>query len=121
MNINNGKLERKTRRKFSDFKKKLCTKPKLCYPDFEKEFILYTDASGYALGAVLLQIGKDGKERVIYYASKTLTDAERNYSTTELECYAVVWAIEKFHYYLDGKKFKIIMKFFYCPYYCITF
>ena len=108
MNINNRKLERKTRRKFSDFKRKLCTTPILAYPDFEKEFILYTDALGYALEAVLSQIGNDGKERVIYYASKTLTDAERNYSTTELECYAVVWAIEKFHYYLDGKKFKVI-------------
>jgi hypothetical protein len=93
---------------FQTLKEKLCTTPILAYSDFEKEFILYTDALGYALGAVLSQIGNDGKERVIYYASKTLTDAERNYSTTELECYAVVWAIEKFHYYLDGKKFKVI-------------
>ena len=93
---------------FQILKERLCTAPVLVYPDFEKEFILYTDASGYALGAVLSQIGKDGKEQVVYYASKTLTDAERNYSTTELECYAVVWAVEKFHYYLDGKKFKVI-------------
>ena len=94
---------------FQILKEKLCTTPILAYPDFEKEFILYTDASGYALGAVLSQIGKDGKEQVVYYASKTLTDTERKYSTTELECYAVVWAVEKFHYYLDnGKQFKVV-------------
>ena len=45
---------------------------------------------------------------MIYYASKSLTQAEQNYSTTELECYAVVWAVDKFHPYLEGKKFKII-------------
>ena len=44
----------------------------------------------------------------MYYASKTLTDTERKYSAIELECYAVVWAVEKFHYYLDGKKFKLV-------------
>src|ERR671928_220754 len=93
---------------FQTLKEKLCTTPVLAYPDFEKEFILYTDASGYALGAVLSQKDKDGKEHVIYYASKSLTDAEKNYSTTELECYAVVWAVEKFHYYLDGRKFKVV-------------
>ena len=98
----------KQEKSFQTLKEKLCTTPVLAYPDFEKEFILYTDASGYALGAVLSQKDKDEKEHVIYYASKSLTDTEKNYSTTELECYAVVWAVEKFHYYLDGKKFKVI-------------
>jgi hypothetical protein len=98
----------KQERSFQELKEKLCTAPVLAYPNFEKEFILYTDASGFALGAVLAQIGTDEKEHVIYYASKSLTDTERNYSTTELECYAVVWAVEKFHYYLDGKKFKVV-------------
>ena len=93
---------------YRKIKERLCTTPVLAYPDFKKEFILYTDASGYALGAVLSQKDEDEKEHVIYYASKSLTDAEKNYSTTELECYAVVWAVEKFHYYLDGKKFKVI-------------
>src|SRR5436189_6241162 len=80
---------------FQTLKEKLYTAPILAYPDFEKEFILYTDASGYALGAVLSQKEKDGNEHVVYYASKTLTDTERKYSAIELECYAVVWAVEK--------------------------
>jgi hypothetical protein len=70
---------------------------------------LYTDASGQALGAVLQQEGNDKKENVIAYASKSLTKAEQNYSTTELESYAVIWAVEKFrHYLFGGKGFTII-------------
>ncbi len=93
---------------FEKLKEKLTTTPVLIFPDFEKEFILYTDASGYALGAVLSQKGEDEKEHVIAYASKSLTKPEQNYSTTELECYAVIWGIEKFHHYLAGRKFKVV-------------
>ena len=93
---------------FKILKEKLTTAPVLVYPNFDKEFILYTDASIIALGAVLHQVGNDGKEHVIAYESKTLSNAEQNYTTTELECLAVVWAIEKFDYYLEGNKFKVI-------------
>ena len=103
-----GKWKETQQESFDILKEKLCTAPILAYPDFKKEFILYTDASGYALGAVLSQKAEDRKEHVIFYASKSLTSAEQNYSTTELECYAVVWAIEKFHPYLEGKKFKVV-------------
>src|SRR5204862_6915341 len=50
---------------FERLKEKLTTTPVLIFPDFEREFILYTDASGYALGAVLSQKGKDEEEHVI--------------------------------------------------------
>ena len=93
---------------FLELKKRLTEAPVLMYPDFDKPFKLYTDASGKALGAVLQQKGIDEKEHVIAYASKSLTKAEQNYSTTELECLAVVWAIEKFHHYLMGEKFTVV-------------
>lgn len=63
--------------------------------------MLRTDASNYALGAVLLQ-GEGHDERPLEYASRLLTSAERNYTTTEREALAVVWAVERFRGYLDG-------------------
>jgi hypothetical protein len=103
-----NKWEEKQERAFNLLKEKLITSPVLIYPDFEKEFILYTDASKIALGAILHQKGDDGKEHVIAYENKTLSPAEQNYTTTELECLAVVWAVEKFDYYLEGNDFKVI-------------
>ena len=104
--INNW--EEKQEKAFILLKERLITTPVLVYPDFTKEFILYTDASKMALGAILHQKGNDGIEKVIAYENKTLSNAEQNYHTTELECLAVVWAIEKFDYYLLGNNFKVI-------------
>ncbi|WKA10518.1 hypothetical protein VitviT2T_028084 [Vitis vinifera] len=59
------------------------------------------DASDLAMGAVLGQ-REDGKPYVIYYASKTLNEAQRNYTTTEKELLAVVFALDKFRAYLVG-------------------
>ena len=84
----------------------------MAFPDFESPFILNTDASGYGLGAVLYQ--KQGEEklnRVISYASRTLTDAERNYHlhSGKLEFLALKWGVtEKFSDYLGhGAKFTV--------------
>nr|CAN72593.1 hypothetical protein VITISV_003576 [Vitis vinifera] len=77
-----------------------------CQKSFEelKQFltiapIVMCDASDLAMGAVLGQ-KEDGKPYVIYYASKTLNEAQRNYTTTEKELLAVVFALDKFHAYL---------------------
>src|SRR5256714_10963604 len=78
----------------------------LIHSNFEKDFILSTDASGYALGAVLEQEGDNGKLHPVGYASNTLTKVEQKYSTMELKYYAVVWRIEKFYHYLYRRKFK---------------
>ncbi|CAG8852173.1 14650_t:CDS:1, partial [Gigaspora margarita] len=79
----------------------------LQYPDYFELFILFTDAFYQELGTVLSQI-KNSQEHVIVYASRTLTLAEQNYSTIELECLAVIWAIKYFRYYIYGKRFTLI-------------
>src|SRR6266542_4362641 len=81
---------------FDIIKNKLVTEPIRAYSDFNKPFKLYTDASDIGLGAVLAQNDKEGKERVIAYEARRLSAPERNYLTTEKECLAVVWAIQKF-------------------------
>jgi len=93
---------------FEILKEKLIEHPILIYPDFNKEFILITDASGTGLGAILTQLDEENRERVIAYASRSLVQAERNYPITDQECLAVVWGIEYFHKYLTGRKFTII-------------
>ncbi|XP_063361755.1 uncharacterized protein LOC134650752 [Cydia amplana] len=87
---------------FLELKRLLTTAPILVQADFSRPFILRTDSSNYALGAVLLQ-GEGNEERPIEYASRLLNAAERNYSTTEREALAVVWAVERFRSYLDGQ------------------
>jgi RNase H-like domain found in reverse transcriptase/Reverse transcriptase (RNA-dependent DNA polymerase)/Aspartyl protease/Zinc knuckle len=93
---------------FERLKAHLTSAPILAYPDFEKEFILFTDASDLALGAILSQVDQKGHERVIAYASRTLAPAEKNYSVTEKECLAVVWAVTYFRQYLHGSHFNLI-------------
>lgn len=85
-------------------KKSLTTAPILAYPDFNKDFILDTDASDKGIGAVLSQV-HEGKERVISYASRTLSKAEQRYSVTRRELLAVVTYIRHFKHYLYGQHF----------------
>ena len=85
---------------------RLCTEaPVLAYADFKSPFIIYTDASGDGLGAVLYQY-QDGQRRVIAYASRSLSKSERNYPVHKLEFLALKWdIIDKFHEYLYGAEF----------------
>lgn len=92
---------------FALLKDKLISAPLLQYPDFSQPFVVTTDASNYAVGAVLSQ-GPVGKDKPIAYASRTLNKAEGNYSTTEKELLAILFAIKTFRPYLYGNKFKII-------------
>jgi transposase InsO family protein len=93
---------------FRTLKEKLTTAPTLAHPDYERPFLLYTDASNTGLGAVLAQNDLQGKEHPIVYLSRTLTAPEANYTITELECLAIVWSVRKLHAYLDGVKFTLI-------------
>jgi hypothetical protein len=92
---------------FQKIKDALVSAPVLSSPDFSKPFVIQTDASNTGLGAVLTQ-DLDGDERVIAYASRSLTKAERNYSVTERECLAVLFALEKFRPYVEGTHFTIV-------------
>nr|GEW29414.1 hypothetical protein [Tanacetum cinerariifolium] len=88
---------------FQTLKKKLTEAPILIAPNWDLPFELMCDASDFAIGAVLGQRHKK-HFRLIHYASKTMTGAESNYTTTEKEMLAVVYAFEKFRSYLIMNK-----------------
>jgi RNase H-like domain found in reverse transcriptase len=94
---------------FEQLKHCLTTAPILQHPDFDKPFYLHTDASGTGLGAVLAQKDDENKrEYAVAFVSRSLNKAERNYSATELECLAVVWAVEHFHQYFGTNYFYVV-------------
>ena len=79
----------------------MTTAPIVRAPDWPLPFEVMCDASDLAVGAVLGQ-RVEGKPYVVYYASKTLNEAQRNYTTTDKELLAVVYALDKFQSYLIG-------------------
>jgi hypothetical protein len=98
----------KTTESFELLKKLLTQAPVLARPDFNRDFILVTDASRNGLGCILTQLDDNGHEHPIIYASGSLKSSEVNYGVSKLECLAVIWAVKKFRPYLLGKRFKII-------------
>ncbi|KRX33622.1 Retrovirus-related Pol polyprotein from transposon 17.6 [Trichinella murrelli] len=88
---------------FDALKHQLTSAPILAYPDFRRRFLVDVDASGDGLGAVLSQ--KDGsKERVVAYASRSLTKPERRYCVTRREMLRLVCALREFRPYLYGQR-----------------
>ncbi|XP_022869740.1 uncharacterized protein LOC111389116 [Olea europaea var. sylvestris] len=88
---------------FNTLKEKLTTAPVIVAPDWELPFELMCDASDHAVDALLGQ-RRNKIFYVIYYASRTLNDAQINYATTEKELLAVVFTFDKFRSYLVGSK-----------------
>ena len=89
---------------FEQLKTMCVSTPILAYPNYQLPFSLHTDSSTDGLGGVLYQ-KQDGKQRVIAYASRSVSKAESNYPAHKLEFLALKWAVcEKFHEYLYGSK-----------------
>jgi hypothetical protein len=98
-----------THEAFNKLKTAIASAPVLIHPDFTKPFTLYTDASRLGLGAALYQISaQDNKEHPILFISRSLKPAEKNYTATELECLALVWALRKLSHYVDGPKLTVV-------------
>ncbi|RVW80373.1 Retrovirus-related Pol polyprotein from transposon 17.6 [Vitis vinifera] len=93
--------DEKCQKSFEELKQFLTTAPIVRAPNWKLPFEVMCDASDLAMGAVFGQ-REDGKPYVIYYASKTLNEAQRNYTTTKKELLAVVFALDKFRAYLVG-------------------
>ncbi|XP_072043172.1 uncharacterized protein [Amphiura filiformis] len=96
--------ERSQELAFQTLKSMLGKAPILHLPDFHRQFILRTDASDVAIGAVLFQ-EFEGVKFPLAYLSKKLNKAQRGYAIMEKECLAVVWAIRKLELYLYGRDF----------------
>ncbi|GBO04446.1 Retrovirus-related Pol polyprotein from transposon 17.6 [Araneus ventricosus] len=92
---------------FEELKNYLISEPCLALPDFSKPFSVFTDASKYALGAVLVQEDETKFHHPISFASRKLSDAETRYSVVEREAMAIVFALNHFKNYLFGKHFTV--------------
>ena len=97
----------KQQERFEDLRDVLCKELLLRYPNFDEPFIITTDASDIAVGAILSQ-GKIGEDPPIAYASQVLNPAQENYSTTEKECFAIIYAVKQFRTYTYGRKFFLV-------------
>lgn len=94
---------------FVNSKKLLLSSNCLTHFDISRELTLVCDASNYGLGAVLSHKMSDGTDSPIAYASRTLNPAERNYSQLEKEGLACVFGVKKFHDYVFGHHFELVI------------
>ncbi|XP_078243526.1 uncharacterized protein LOC144587342 [Pogona vitticeps] len=90
---------------FQRLKQALINYPVLRAPDFDREFIIYTDASNSGVGAVLCQEDENGDQHPVSYLSRKLQKGERHLATVEKECLAIVYAIQKAKPYIWGRHF----------------
>ncbi|KAL7295747.1 hypothetical protein TKK_0011090 [Trichogramma kaykai] len=92
---------------FSTFKNILCSQPILQFPDFSQSFVVTTDASNFALGAISSQ-GKIGSDLPFAYALRAFAKAELNYAAIEKELLGIVFAVQHFRPYLYRRRFTIV-------------
>ena len=91
-----------SQKSFELLKEKMVTAPILIFPDWSKVFHVHVDASGIVLGVVLAQPGEGDIDHLVAFSSRKLSSAECNYSTTEREGLAMVYALQKYRHYLLG-------------------
>jgi hypothetical protein len=90
---------------FNTLKQLLCNATALQTPDYDKEFIIHTDASDYAVAACLSQFNSDNSAlRPIAFASKKLSDTQRRWSASERECFATIFALQSWDVIIYGCK-----------------
>lgn len=92
---------------FVTLKQEISSVVSLTLPNFQLPFEVHTDASVKGLGAALMQTDTNGESRVIAFGSRSLKGAEKNYSATELECLAVLWAFEKWRPFIEGSQITV--------------
>ena len=93
-------------RAFDYLKDSLTAVPLLVYPDSNKPYVLYTDASDTCIGACLMQ-ECDKDEKPIYYLSHKLSRSQCKWSVVEKECFAIHFGLQKLDYYLHNSQFVI--------------
>ena len=92
---------------FECLKKRLADAPLLGYPELNRPYHLYADASDKCVDALLAQVREDGTEYPIYFLSHKLNPTQAKYATIERECYSVFYALQKLDVYLRGAKVKV--------------
>jgi len=102
----NTKFEWDKRCEYSlnEIKRQIQSEDILTHYDTKLPIIVGTDATPYAVGAVISHIFSDGTERPIQFISQTLTATQQKYAQIDKEAYAIVFAMKKFYQYLYGRK-----------------
>jgi hypothetical protein len=94
---------------FEDLKNRVTSELVLAHPELDKPFKLEVDASGFAIGVVLLQKKEDSKRHPVTYYSKTLNEAQQNYDVADLELLAVVMLLDNWRPFLAGSLHRVIV------------
>ena len=94
-------------RSFDSIKNSICADATLKFPEYEKPFVIFTDASDISCGAVICQCDINGFYRPIEFAGASLTEQERRYSVTDREMLGIIFAVKRFHHYVDGTHFTV--------------
>ena len=100
-------LSGKELKAFEETKNLISDQSALAIPDFNKPFILTTDASGFGISGILSQINNDGREQAVCFFSKKLSESQEKYSATQRELLAAVESMKNFKSYLIHKRFKL--------------